>query len=178
MKCWECVEKHARDLEHHLEDIVRVETDPRKRLRYMELIDIIRRLRRESHAKAKDIAIEEIKPPEPREDATKYWELPPYEEKKSNPEDEETEVEFSEPIAIIRGKKTYTEVFHEPAECHPSSFRIIRPKAEHILTVCCPLGEWDESRPAGQQCLASMFAQKLEHLHPEGEGSCPVCGGA
>jgi len=163
MKCWECVEKHSRDLEHHYEDIVRVEKDKKKRLEYEEVIDFIRKVRKEAHEKAKGIAIEEIPMPKTvAGEIPKHWEL-------GKPEAEE-EIQFSEPIRRERGEHVYVDVFHEKSECYPKTFRTIKPNPQHILTVCCP------QAPVAGRCPVGMMAQKLEHLHPEGEkGSCPVC---
>ncbi|NVM23525.1 MAG: hypothetical protein HWN68_17300 [Desulfobacterales bacterium] len=185
MKFWECVEKHSRDMEHHLEDIVRV-APARERVTYEDWIDGIRAIRLYAHKRAKGISvraprIKEYVPPhfsnpaEPvRKDLTKYWERPPYEElypPKTEDSDEE-EVHLSEPIRRERGKEVYVDVYHEKEECHPSSFRVIKPNPEHLLTICCPHGQYD---PVAGRCLTGTMAQKIEHLHPEGEGSCPVC---
>jgi len=144
MKCWECIEKHARDTEHHLEDVIRVSTSPEERLKYEEWIDRVREIRRFAHKMAKDIITEKE------------------EEKSGNPK---------KPIRIERGEQIWTEIFHESYECHPATFRVIKPNPEHILTVCCP----QAPDPRTGLCPVSMIAQKLEHLHPEGQGSCPVC---
>jgi len=152
MKCWECVEKHARDMEHHLEDIVRSMKGDKQRVKFEDWIDFVRDIRRYAHTQAKDIATDEDT-----------------EESSGNP---------AEPIEIIRGEKTWTEVFRRPEECSPPSFRALKPNPEHILTVCCPTGKWDETLPHGRQCTVGMTIQSLQHLHPEGEGSCPVCSGA
>lgn len=159
MKCWECVEKHARDIEHHLEDIIRETKGKGERLGYEEWIDKIREIRKYAHHMARDISV-----------------TPLFES--SSPEGEH--IEMSEPKRIERGEKVWTEVFHEKEECHPSSFRVITPNPEHLGTVCCPMGQWDEEAAArGERaCLVSMMLQKMEHLHPEGQGSCPVCTGA
>ncbi|MDH5689167.1 MAG: hypothetical protein OEZ48_15065, partial [Candidatus Bathyarchaeota archaeon] len=69
-----------------------------------------------------------------------------------------------EPIRVEHGKKVWVEVFHEKEECAPSSYRVIKPNPEHILTICCPKGQYGE---AEGRCLVGTMAQKLEHLHPE-----------
>jgi len=148
MKCWECIEKHARDMEHHLEDLVRVTKGKGERLRYEQWIDFVREIRKYAHHLAKDIAVE-----------------PLFEEqsKSSNP---------AKPIRVERGKDVWVEVFHEKEECHPATFRVIKPNPTHVLTVCC------SEAPVAGRCPVAMMAQKLEHLHPEGQGSCPICQGA
>jgi len=77
------------------------------------------------------------------------------------------------PIRVERGEKVWTEVFHESEECQPGSFRTVKPNPEHLLTICCPRGQWGA---AEGRCLTGTMAQRLEHLHPEGEG-CPACAG-
>jgi len=57
---WERIEKDGRDLEHHLEDIVRSTRNPKERLEYEEWIDGVREIRQEAHRNAKDIAVEEV----------------------------------------------------------------------------------------------------------------------
>jgi len=141
MKCWECVEKHARDIEHHLEDIVRVSSQEDRPL-YEGWIDYIRDIRKYAHERAKGIATDE--------------EIPT----------------MSEPIEVIKGKKTYVEVFKPKEACDPRSFRVIKPNPEHILTICCPVGYWN---PETERCDIGTMAHKLEHLHPYGEGGCPIC---
>jgi len=186
MNCWECVEKHGRDLEHHLEDIIRVSRDPHERIQYESWIDQIREIRRFAHHTAKDIATDDdwkklherlraIKAageklaPKPKEAEFTDEEA----ERillKSNPE---------QPIRRERGATTYTDVFHESVACHPSSHRAKKTADQrHVLTFCCPHGQWNPHLPAGQQCLASMMLQKIEHLHPEGRSSCRVCSAA
>jgi len=152
MKCFECCEKHSRDLEHHLEDIIRVSPNPQERLMYEDWIDKVREIRRYSHSKAKDIAVEE--------DVGSKDEV----------------VSFSDPLRVERGHDVWTEVYHEKEECDPRSFRTVKPNPEHIVTVCCPKGQYDE---ASQRCSVGTMGQRIEHLHPEGEhSSCPTCGGA
>ena len=69
----------------------------------------------------------------------------------------------AKPIRVIRGKKTFVEVFREREECHPSSFRVIKPNPLHLLTICCPReGEYD---PTTERCLVGTRPQKMEHLH-------------
>jgi len=151
MKCFECIEKHARDTEHHLEDAIRASSSDEERLKYERWIDQVREIRRYAHSQAKGIAVEGEE-----------------EEHSDNP---------AEPIEVIRGEKTWTEVFRPVEECHPSSFRVKKPNPEHIITFCCPRGQWDETLPAGQQCTVGMTLHSLQHLHPEGQGSCSVCQG-
>jgi len=150
MKCWECIEKHARDTEHHLEDAIRASNSDEERLKYERWIDEVREIRRYAHSQAKDIATDEG----------------------DNPGDP------AEPIEVIRGEKTWTEVFRPIEECHPGSIRAKKPNPEHLITFCCPLDKWDETLPPGQQCTVGMTLHSLQHLHPEGEGSCPACSGA
>lgn len=157
MNCWECVEKHTRDLEHHLEDIVRV-SEARERIKYEDWIDFVREIRKFAHKRAKGIAVE----PLPVKGMVPEAFLP----HSSNP---------AEPIRVERGEKTWVEVFHEKEECERGSFRVVKPNPEHLLTICCPTGQYDKE--AGM-CLVGTMAQKLEHLHAEGEGSCLACGGA
>jgi len=57
---WERIEKDGRDLEHHLEDIIRATRDPKERLQYEEWIDGVREIRQEAHKNAHDIAVEEV----------------------------------------------------------------------------------------------------------------------
>jgi len=179
MACFECVEKHSRDLEHHLEDIVRVTTDPRQRLYFEDWIDLIREIRKYAHQKAKGIAVElpAIIPPTAKMG-----------ESSSNPDGwEELEkrglaiVEAGKKLAakpeVEYGEHVWVErdVAITEEECHPESFRVIKPNPEHIITICCPLDHWDEQN---QRCLVGTRAYKIEHLHPpEESGSCPICQG-
>jgi len=87
--------------------------------------------------------------------------------------DSEGEEPDPEPIRVERGKDVWVEVFHESEECHKGSFRTTIPNPEHRLTICCPKGQFDEE---AQRCLAGTMAQRLEHLHPEGE-TCLACQG-
>jgi len=157
MKCWECIEKHGRDLEHHFEDLVRTTKDPKERLEYEDWIDRIREIRRKAHMRAKGIAVEEPKP--------FYLDtMPIYLPRK------EEEVEFSEPVRVERGEKTYAEIYHEREECDPESFRVIKPNPEHVLTICCPKGQFEAGR-----CVIGTMAHKIEHLHAEEHKGCSVC---
>jgi len=149
MKCFECIEKHGRDMEHHLEDLVRVSKSPEERLRYEEWIDRVREIRRYAHQNAKDISID-----------NPVLGRPPF---------DTGEVK---PLAEV-GKKVWVERPFPKEECDPRSFRVIKPNPEHIVTLCCAKGHWDEM--AGR-CAVSQEVEKIEHLHPKGEGSCPVCG--
>jgi len=186
MMCWECVEKHSRDIEHHLEDIVRVTKEPSKRLQFEDWIDRVREIRKYAHTRARGIA---VAPPQELERIA--WEMRPL--KSGNPsadweklkERHRAVVEAAkrlatpsgkEPIRRERGATTYTDIYHESAACHPRSHRAKRTD-DHVLTFCCPYGLWDERLPAGQQCIASMMLQKIEHLHAEGQGSCQTCQG-
>lgn len=60
------------------------------------------------------------------------------------------------------GKETYVDIYHEKEECAASSFRVIKPNPEHLLTICCPLGEYSKEK---ERCQVGTMAQKLEHLH-------------
>jgi len=178
MACFECIEKHGRDLEHHLEDLIRVSKDPRQRLYFEEWIDKIREIRKFAHQRAKGIAVE---PPVTIPPLAKMGES-------SNPDWERLEkkalaiVEAGEKLApkpqVEFGEHVWVErnVAIEEEECHPESFRVIKPNPEHIITICCPLEHWDEQN---KRCLVGTRAYKIEHLHPpEESGSCPICEGA
>jgi len=181
MACFECIEKHGRDLEHHLEDLIRVTKEPRQRLYFEEWIDKIREIRKFAHQRAKGIA---VAPPVPIPPTARMG------ESSSNPEWEELEkralaiVEAGKRLApapkpeVEYGEHVWVErnVAITEEECHPESFRVIKPNPEHIITICCPLDHWDEQN---KRCLVGTRAYKIEHLHPpEESGSCPVCEGA
>jgi len=175
MECYECVEKHARDMEHHLEDIVRVTKEPSQRLKFEDWIDQVRLIRKFAHMKAKGISVN------PADDEWKRLDQryravieagkkpKPLTKPSGNP---------AKPLEIVRGEHTWTEVYRHVEECAAGSFRSKKPNPEHIITFCCPYGKWDETLPAGQQCLVGMTLQSLQHLHPEAQGSCVTCSGA
>jgi len=142
MFCLDCMYKHSRDLEHHMEDAVRV--DKANRAFWEEQIDYIRKLRKHILSRMKGARgnPEELKP-----------EHPPY---------------------IEYGKKTWVEHFAHPP-CEPRSHRVIKPNPQHILTICCPKGQFDRT-VTPPICRVATVRVKLEHLHPPGQGSCPVCG--
>jgi len=170
MKCWECVEKHARDMEHHLEDIVR-ESRGVMRMKYEEWIDQIREMRRQAHQMAKGI------------DTGADWERLGETMRRIKEAGRKIapspEGEFGEPLhkpKVEVGEHVWVErdVAITEEECDPKSFRVIKPNPQHIITICCPLNHFDEK--AGR-CLVGTRAYKIEHLHPPGQGSCPVCQG-
>jgi len=62
-KFWELLERDARDMEHHLEDMVRV-TRGQERMRYEDWTDRVREIRRHAHQNAEGISLNPVKPRE------------------------------------------------------------------------------------------------------------------
>jgi hypothetical protein len=77
------------------------------------------------------------------------------------------------PEGVEVGEKVWVEHITPKEACDPRSFRTVKPNPEHILTVCCPAGQYDE---ASGKCRVGVVGHKLEHLHPK-EGGCQTCGG-
>jgi len=184
MHCWECVYKHLRDAEHHLEDTVRV-TDGKERELAELMIDTIRAIRKicfevfnkesvdtRSIDEVIDEGIRLLRESKLRESSL--------EAKEGIGEckkifEASAEPLTQAPVPVCTWRK---EVVTPKEEFDPRSFRVICPecpeqrcskcppelKCATRIIIGCPKGHWDEKT---QTCKVATRVHVIEHGSPK-----------
>jgi hypothetical protein len=187
MHCYECVYKHLRDVEHHLEDTVRV-TDGKEREVAEKMIDIVRALRKivfdlYTHTSVDTRNLDEVLDEalltlsslgKLRESSIKavegIGECKKIYESAAEP--------FSENPGLPQECEWKTEIVRPKEEFDSRSFRVICPecpnqrcsqcppelKCATRIIIGCPKGEWDEKT---KTCRVSTQVHSIDHGSPK-----------